>query len=127
LGNSPGNGYSACTGSLAAGYVPRAEAWEAIPFVRQSEETLRDNWQSPCHIAIMICSTRRKLELTMRSAEAEAAYRHYARRHYLVRTDCTGDDSSLAFAEQAVAEAGQSSPVTTSSGSSTSSPMPTST
>jgi hypothetical protein len=53
----------------------------------------------------MICSTQRQLELAMRSAVAEATYRHYARKDYLERTDCTGDDSSLAFAEQAVAEA----------------------
>ena len=53
----------------------------------------------------MICSTQRQLELAMRSAEAEAAYRHYTRRDYLERTDCSGDDSSLAFAEQAIAEA----------------------
>jgi len=53
----------------------------------------------------MICSTERQLELAMRSAEAEAAYRHCARKDYLERTDCAGGDSSLAFAEQAVAEA----------------------
>ncbi len=53
----------------------------------------------------MICSTQRQLELAMRSAAAEATYRHYARRDYLERTHSTGDDSSLAFAEQAVAEA----------------------
>ncbi len=53
----------------------------------------------------MICSTHRQLELAMRSAEAEAAYRHYASRDYLERADCTGDDSSLAVAEQAIAEA----------------------
>jgi len=60
---------------------------------------------SPCHTVIMICSTQRQLELAMRSAEAEAAYRHYARRDYLGRTNCPGGDSSLAFAEQAIAEA----------------------
>ena len=41
----------------------------------------------------------------MRCAEAEAAYRHYARKDHLERTNCTWGDSSLAFAEQAVAEA----------------------
>src|SRR5260370_39828990 len=85
--------------------MPRAEAWEAIPFLLRCEVTIHYNWQSPCHTAIMICSTRRQLELAMRSAEAEAAYRHYDGRDYLERTDCTGDDSSLAFGEQAVAEA----------------------
>ena len=53
----------------------------------------------------MICSMQRQLELAMRSAEAEASYRHYARRDHLERAGCAGDDSSLAFTEQAIAEA----------------------
>jgi len=46
-----------------------------------------------------------KLELGVRSAEAEAKYRYFARRDYLEHRDCGRDDPSLAFADQAIVEA----------------------
>jgi hypothetical protein len=49
--------------------------------------------------------TSRKFDLAARSAEAEAKCRHFVRTGLLNRFDCTWDDSSLAFAEQAFAEA----------------------
>lgn len=41
----------------------------------------------------------------MRSAKAEAHYRHFVRRGYVELTDCAVDNTFLAFADQAVAEA----------------------
>jgi hypothetical protein len=46
-----------------------------------------------------------KLNFELRSAEAESDFRHFVRRSQLERMDCSWDDSSLAFAEQAIAEA----------------------
>jgi hypothetical protein len=52
-----------------------------------------------------MCPILQKLELAIRSGEAEGQYRHFVRRNYLDGTDCMEDDAFLAFADQAVAEA----------------------
>lgn len=52
-----------------------------------------------------MCPILQKLELAIRSAEAEVHYRHFERRNYLKCTDCAEDDLFLAFADQVVAEA----------------------
>jgi hypothetical protein len=53
----------------------------------------------------VICSMLQKLEVGVRSAEAEARCRYSARRDYLESRDCGRDDPSLAFADQAIVEA----------------------
>jgi hypothetical protein len=56
-------------------------------------------------LQFVICSILQKFESALRSAEAEAKYRHFTRGDYLERKDCARDDTSLAFADQAVVEA----------------------
>jgi hypothetical protein len=41
----------------------------------------------------------------LRSAEAEARYRHFVRKDYLAHRVCAEDDAFLAFADQSVGEA----------------------
>jgi hypothetical protein len=52
-----------------------------------------------------MCPILQKLELAIRSGEAEGRYRHFIRKTYLGGTDSAADDLFLAFADQAVAEA----------------------
>ena len=52
-----------------------------------------------------MCPILQKLEMAIRSGEAEGCYRHFIRRTYLDSIDCAEDDAFLAFADQAVAEA----------------------
>lgn len=52
-----------------------------------------------------MCPILQKLELAIRSGEAEGRYRHFIRRTYLDGNDCAEADAFLAFADQAVAEA----------------------
>jgi hypothetical protein len=52
-----------------------------------------------------MCPILQKLEMAVRSGEAEGCYRYFVRRTYLDCGDCTEDDAFLAFADQAVAEA----------------------
>jgi hypothetical protein len=52
-----------------------------------------------------MCPILQKLELAIRSGEAEGRYRHFIRKTYLDGTDSEADDLFLAFADQAVAEA----------------------
>jgi hypothetical protein len=52
-----------------------------------------------------MCPILQKLELAIRSGEAEGRYRHFTRKAYLDGTDSAADDLFLAFADQAVAEA----------------------
>jgi hypothetical protein len=52
-----------------------------------------------------MCPIFQKLEMAIRSGEAEWHYRYFVRRTYLEGTDCAEDDAFLAFADQAAAEA----------------------
>jgi hypothetical protein len=52
-----------------------------------------------------MCPILQRLELAIRSGEAEGRYRYFIRTTYLQNNDCEEDDVFLAFADQAVAEA----------------------
>ena len=52
-----------------------------------------------------MCPILQKLQLAIRSGEAEGRYRQFVRKAYLEGTDSQEDDAYLAFADQAVAEA----------------------
>lgn len=52
-----------------------------------------------------MCPILQKLEMAIRSGEAEGRFRQFIRTTYLDGTDCAADDQFLAFADQAVAEA----------------------
>lgn len=52
-----------------------------------------------------MCPILRKLEMAVRSGDAEGHYRYFVRRTYLEGLDCAEDDTFLAFADQAVVEA----------------------
>jgi hypothetical protein len=54
-------------------------------------------------LRLFMCPTAQHLALAMRSAEAEAHYRHFVRTGYLENTNCAKAD--LAFVDQAIAEA----------------------
>jgi hypothetical protein len=52
-----------------------------------------------------MCPILQKLEMAVRSGDAERHYRHFVRRTHLESTDCAEDDAFLDFADQAVVEA----------------------
>lgn len=52
-----------------------------------------------------MCPILQKLEMAVRSGDAEGHYRYFVRRTYLEGIDCAEDDAFLAFADRAVAEA----------------------
>ena len=74
-------------------------------FIRYSVAWQLEFAPRSCHVPIVMCPILLKLELAIRSGEAEGRYRHFVRKTYLEGTDSPEDDAYLAFADQAVADA----------------------